>query len=247
MMICVCRLLDKLQHRVMADVLSAWALQRSEAQHARASADALLARKQLLSVRQALAAWISTHRATKEQRDVLLRIHRRHQARRLLLRAWHAWLTSSLLDDAQTAGPVTIGHSIFLVRSCLHAWRTHFRRQRCLHMSERRIVAARCQRLLARCMAGWKEWVLEVRLAIRSVVRLCHRYTAKAFAAWRSAVQERDRRNRLVARAHARQQRHCLLSAWRTWRSGVGEVQAPLQDATNVALTGWRRLLKVWP
>ena len=108
-----------------------------------------------------------------------------------------------------------------LCRTALRSWCALWQRRRTLRVLANRLLANTRTKALARCMARWQEWVLERRLSIRSIVRLCRRYLVKALRAWRMVVEGRKRLNRLLARAHVRLGRRRLLRTVVAWRLQV--------------------------
>ena len=130
-----------------------------------------------------------------------------------------------------------------LCRAALRSWRALWQRRRTLRVLANRLLANTRTKALARCMARWQEWVLERRLSIRSIVRLCRRYLVKALSAWRMVVAGRKRLGRLLARAQARLGQRRLLRAVVAWRLQVQakETEGGKQAADcTVVITRWK-------
>jgi hypothetical protein len=98
-------------------------------------------------------------------------------------------------------------------------------------------------------MVAWRDWVLEIRLAIRSIVRLCRRYMAKAFASWRFAVEESQRQERLRCRMVARVQKRriaAVMVGWRGLLRGATSGAVLHEHLKRLAvLVAWRQLTQV--
>ena len=133
-------------------------------------------------------------------------------------------LHSIKLQCSQVATECTLtstASNMFVLNSCWLAWKQQAALTRALQASFQRVLQRRSARLLANAMAAWQGWVVEMRLSVRSIVRLSRRYLAKAMLAWRLAIEQRQVHERIIARAHIRRHRRYLRQAMAQWQAAV--------------------------
>lgn len=107
--------------------------------------------------------------------------------------------------------------STMQLRACVGAWRSQVQQSKALHTRVQRFVAARRLRQLAHAVAAWRAALIDVRLAVRSILRLGQRYQARAFRAWTGHVQLSQAHRQAATRLLYLQKRRKLAAVLAAW------------------------------